>query len=197
MTKILKVQHDLIFHIYYFTFRFALIHLCVNTNAKDRLAGQFKDHVFSGNYFEICSAKTKLFANTSVVFWNVPFHAQIKFLWILMIWQKYLLKITTFVSICTENKTNLMDGQGAKKEELKIHRFRGKRILTKKLCVSPLFLCGQNLCYYFLRKFIKKYACILFVLLQNSIIQLDLVCAIFLMGNSFCDKALLNSFCRK
>jgi len=50
---------------------FALIHLCVNTNAKDRLAGQFKDHVFS------------------------------------------------------ENKTNLMDGQGAnKKEELRNHTFR-------------------------------------------------------------------------
>jgi hypothetical protein len=27
---------------------FALIHLCVNVNAKDRIAGQSKEHVFSG-----------------------------------------------------------------------------------------------------------------------------------------------------
>ena len=29
---------------------FALIHLCVNVNTKDRIAGQLKDHVFSGKF---------------------------------------------------------------------------------------------------------------------------------------------------
>ena len=54
-----------------------------------------------------------------------------------------------------------MDGQGAnKKEELRNHTFRGKKthINEKALCFFFSFLCGQNLCYYFLRKFIKKYA---------------------------------------
>ena len=27
---------------------FALIHLCVQVNAKDRIVGQYKDHVFTG-----------------------------------------------------------------------------------------------------------------------------------------------------
>lgn len=27
---------------------FALIHLCVQVNAKDRIAGQYKEHVFTG-----------------------------------------------------------------------------------------------------------------------------------------------------
>ena len=29
---------------------FALIHICVSVNTKDRIAGQYKEHVFTGNY---------------------------------------------------------------------------------------------------------------------------------------------------
>ena len=110
---------------------------------------------------EICSTATENLSKYFCCILKCTFSSAIQYFCASTLWQKYLLKITNFVSTCTENKTNLMDGQGAnKKEELKNHTFRGKkRILTKKLCVfSSLFLCGQNLCYYFLRKFIKKYA---------------------------------------
>ena len=168
----------------YVIFRFALIHLCVNTNAKDRLAGQFKDHVFSGNYFPIWILlySNQTFSQYFCYILKCTFSSAIQYFCVSTLWQKYLLKITNFVSTCTENKTNLMDGQGAnKKEELRNHTFRGKKthINEKALCFFFSFLCGQNLCYYFLRKFIKKYAwIILFVLLQNSIILLG-VCNFF------------------
>ena len=32
---------------------FALIHLCVQVNAKDRIVGQYKDHVFTGKCIPI------------------------------------------------------------------------------------------------------------------------------------------------